>query len=92
MKIILFTATKSKGKHKRVFILPVIFAAISAIINVGSMAAIGYFSSDRDINEGTQTILNIDEATPALQRLQPAVTAIARVCIAALFLSRRDAF
>ena len=51
------------------------------------MAAIGYFSNDRDINEGTRAVLNIDEATPALQRLQPAVTAIAKVCIALLFLS-----
>ena len=68
-------------------IFPVIFAAIGAILNVGSMAAIGYFSNGRDINDGTRAVLNADEATPALQRLQPAVRAIARVCTEALFLS-----
>ena len=45
------------------------------------MAAVGYFSGDRDINAGTTNILNADQATPALQRLRPAVTAVTKVCI-----------
>ena len=54
------------------------------------MAAIGYFSNDRDINAGTKAILNADSATPALQRLAPAVKVVAKVCMTVLFLSRRD--
>ena len=32
-------------------IFPIIFAAISAIINIGSMAAIGYFSNDANLDD-----------------------------------------
>ena len=38
-------------KAKRVIIFPIVFAAISAIINIGSMAAIGYFSNDANLHD-----------------------------------------
>ena len=89
MKIIPLAAVKNEGKGKRIFILPVIFAAVSAIINIGSMAAIGYFSNGRDLNEGTRIASKAGAAKTALKHLKPAVTAVARVCMTAIFLSRR---
>eukprot|EP00795_Rhopilema_esculentum_P012960 gene12960-3723_t len=41
----------SKKSAKRIIIFPIVFAALSAIINIGSMAAIGYFSNDRNLDD-----------------------------------------
>ena len=77
--MISLSAVKNEGKAKRIFILPVIFAAVGAIINVGSMAAIGYFSNGRDLNDATRVASKAGAAKTALKHLKPAVTAISRV-------------
>ena len=42
------------NKAKRVIIFPVVFSAISVIINIGSMAAIGYLSNDTTLTTWSQ--------------------------------------
>ena len=90
MKIIPLPAVDKTEKDKRIFFLPVVFAAMGAIINVGSMAAIGYFSNERDLNDATRAASKAGVTRTALKHLRPAARVISKVGMAVSFLSRKD--
>lgn len=83
-KYLFLSAVKNKEKGKTIIILPVIFKAVGAIINVGAMAAIGYFSNDRNLEDKARVASKAGAAKTTLKHLNPAATAIYRVCIAML--------